>query len=74
MKLFITAKTRARKAHIEEIDPIHLIVSVKEAPIEGKANAAIVKLLARHFGVPQSNVRIIAGLQSKEKVIDIRER
>lgn len=73
MKLFITAKTRAREAHIEELDPIHLVVSVKEPPVDGKANAAILRLLAKHFGIPQSSMRIIIGLQSKEKVIEVLE-
>lgn len=72
MKLFITAKTRAKQAHIEELDPIHLLISVKEPPVDGKANAAIIKLLAHHFGVPQASVRIIVGLGTKEKVVNIR--
>lgn len=71
MKIFITAKTRAKEAHIEELDPIHFLVSVKEPPVNGKANAAIIKLLAKHFWVPQSSVRILVGHTSKEKVVEI---
>lgn len=74
MKLFITAKTRAGRAHIEELDPVHLLVSVKEAPVDGKANAAIIKLLAKHFGIPQSNIRIIVGMRTKEKVVELHLR
>lgn len=71
MKLFITTKTRAKEEGIEVLDPIHLLVSVKEPPTEGKANAAIIKLLAHPFGVPQSSVRIIVGHTTKEKVVEI---
>ena len=49
------------------------IVKVKEPPKEGKANQAVIKLLAEHFGVSQSQVRILSGLKSRSKVIKIVE-
>jgi uncharacterized protein (TIGR00251 family) len=49
------------------------IVKVKEPPKEGKANQAIIKLLAGHFGVPQSRVRILSGFRSRNKVIEVAE-
>jgi len=49
------------------------IVKVKEPPKEGKANEAVIKLLAEHFGVPKSQVRILSGLRSRNKVIDVAE-
>jgi len=49
------------------------IVNVKEPPKEGKANQAVVKLLAEHFGVPQSQVRILSGFRSRNKVIEVAE-
>jgi hypothetical protein len=47
------------------------VVKVKEPPREGRANRAVIKLLAEHFGVPQSQVRIIGGFTTKNKVIEI---
>ena len=49
------------------------IVKVKEPPKEGKANQAIIRLLAEHFGVPKSQVRILVGFSSKNKVIEVVE-
>jgi uncharacterized protein (TIGR00251 family) len=49
------------------------IIKVKEPPKEGKANHAVIKLLAEHFGVPQSQVRILSGLKSRNKVIEVVE-
>jgi len=49
------------------------IVKVKELPKEGKANQAIIKLLAEHFGVPQSQVRILSGFKSRNKVVEVEE-
>jgi uncharacterized protein (TIGR00251 family) len=47
------------------------IVKVKEPPREGKANQAVIKLLAEHFGVPQSHIRILSGFKSRNKIIEI---
>ena len=47
------------------------IVKVKEPPKEGRANRAVIKLLAEHFGVPQSQVKILSGFKSKNKVVEI---
>jgi len=49
------------------------IVKVKEPPKEGKANQAVIKLLAEHFGVSQSQVRILSGFRSRNKVIEVAE-
>lgn len=50
------------------------IVKVKESPREGRANQAVIKLLAKHFGVSQSQVSILSGFKSKNKVIGISNR
>ena len=50
-----------------------LVVKVKEPPKEGKANKAVIKVLARHFRVSQSSVHIESGLRSKNKLIEITE-
>lgn len=50
------------------------VIKVKEPAREGKANQAVIKLLARHFGVPQSQIRIASGLGTRSKVIEIAER
>lgn len=47
------------------------IVKVKEPPREGRANRAVVRLLAKHFGVPQSQVKIISGFKSRDKLIEV---
>jgi uncharacterized protein YggU (UPF0235/DUF167 family) len=47
------------------------IVRVKEAPKEGKANRAVIRLLAKHLGIPETQLRISRGLTSRTKVIQI---
>ena len=48
-----------------------LIVYVRERAVEGKANEAVIKLLADHFDVAKTRIKIIRGLSSKTKTIEI---
>jgi uncharacterized protein YggU (UPF0235/DUF167 family) len=40
-------------------------------PLKEEANAEIVKKIAKHFGVSKSNIRIVAGERSKNKVVEV---
>lgn len=48
-----------------------LVARVKEPPKEGRANRAVMKLLAKHFNVSESKVRIRSGVKSQNKVFEI---
>lgn len=48
-----------------------LKVRVRARPVEGEANEALVKLLARTLGVPKSTVAIQRGGQSRTKIVEI---
>ena len=71
MKIFVKAKPNAKEERVEKIDSAHFVVSVKEPPIQGRANQAIVRALAEFFGVSVSRVTIISGHTSRSKLIDI---
>lgn len=47
------------------------IVAVDAPPIKGKANKRLIEILADHFGVKKSRIRIIKGEKSKRKLIEI---
>lgn len=68
MRLFVTVKTTAREEKVEEKDATHFAVSVKAQPIDGKANVAVAKALARHLGVAPSRLLLRSGATSKSKV------
>ncbi len=48
-------------------------VYVTAVPEDGKANEALIRLLAKHFHVAPSRVRILRGLASRQKMIEIDE-
>lgn len=47
------------------------LVWVKEPAEKGKANKAVIKALAKYFGVAQSEVKIVSGFSSKQKILEI---
>jgi uncharacterized protein (TIGR00251 family) len=44
-------------------------VRVDAPPESGKANRAVIELLARTFEIPRNRVTIVAGLASRDKVV-----
>ena len=39
--------------------------------VDNRANEALIEFLAEHYGVPKRNVRIAAGLRSRQKRVVI---
>ena len=46
-------------------------VYVTAAPEDGKANAAVLKLLAKELGVPKTSLRISKGETSRDKTVEV---
>jgi hypothetical protein len=44
-----------------------LTVYVPERAVEGKANDAVIRLLAEHLGVPRSRVTLVSGATARIK-------
>ena len=85
MKIIVKAKTKAKNTEVKRVGQPAIVfdaeknkpetvtykVSVKEAPIDGKANEAIIKALAEYFDTAKSNIILISGQTSKQKVFEI---
>jgi uncharacterized protein YggU (UPF0235/DUF167 family) len=71
MRHTVLVHTNAKHPRVEEKDGVwHVYVSA--APVDGKANEAVERLLAAHFCVPRSAVRMVRGAKSKHKIIDVQ--
>jgi len=46
-----------------------LVVRLTAPPVEGQANAALVRFLARHLGVAPSAVSVTRGAKGRDKVL-----
>ena len=70
----ISTRLKPNSRHREEVvagDNGSLTIYTKAPAVEGRANAAAAKLLAKHFGVAPSKVKLVRGATSKYKVFEI---
>ena len=65
--LTIKVKPNARTSVLEPLDDGTWRAQLKSPPVDGKANAELVALVARHFGVAKSAVSIRSGAGSRSK-------
>lgn len=71
MNISVKVKTNAKKEFVEKIADDQYLVSVSAQPQEGKANASVIKLLADFLNVPKSEITLIRGKKSKNKVFSL---
>ncbi|NJR65660.1 MAG: DUF167 domain-containing protein [Leptolyngbyaceae cyanobacterium CRU_2_3] len=69
--LRVKVKPNAKKQEIQTAEDGSLIVHLKSPPVNGKANAELIKLLAAEFKVSKSSIQIKSGLSSKQKLVEI---
>lgn len=69
MRISVKAKPNSNEEKIEKLDNFSFVVSVKEPPVNGLANKAIIKVLREYFHT--SNVKIVSGYISRNKIIEI---
>jgi len=72
MKISVKVKPNAKQERIEKIDENNFSVWVKEKPQEGKANKAVIKILSDYFGVAKSDVILLKGQTSRQKIFEVK--
>lgn len=68
----VKATPRAGRNEIAGVRGGRLLVKVTAPPADGQANAAIIKLLSKQWKVRASDIEVVAGAGSREKVLFIR--
>ncbi len=51
------------------VDEGRLIARLAAAPLEGKANRELIKIIAKTLRIPQGSVEILQGKTGREKVV-----
>ena len=71
MKISVRVIPRAKRRDVTMSPDGTLIVKVIEPPEGGRANAALMEAMAKHFQVPKHRITILHGAGSRQKLVEI---
>ncbi len=70
----VTPKASSNRITVDLQDDGSTVVRiyVTAVPENGKANRAVIKLLAKEMGVPQSSLSVTKGIRARDKLIMVQ--
>jgi uncharacterized protein (TIGR00251 family) len=68
----VRARPRAPRTKVLGAKEGALEVAIAAPPVDGEANAELVRGLAAVFGVPARDVVVVAGQTGKRKIVEVR--
>lgn len=71
LRIGVRLVPRADRTSVDGVVGGRLRVRVTAAPVDGSANDALVRLLAAELGLSRRSVRIVTGLRSRDKVVEV---
>lgn len=71
LTLTLHVQPGAKRSEVSGLHGDALKIRLAAPPIEGRANAALCKFIAETFGVPQRQVELKQGAQSRHKVVAV---
>jgi len=72
MKISVRVKPNMKEEKVEKVGDV-FTVYVKVPAKEGRANRAVIELLSEYFKVTKSQIVILTGIKSKQKIIEIKD-
>jgi uncharacterized protein (TIGR00251 family) len=72
--LQVKVKPRARVSRLTALPDGTYQAELKSPPVDGKANAELIALVAAHFGCLRSAVSIRSGARSRCKRVEVPEK
>ena len=69
----VKAKPGSKRSGLELGKDGIWIARIKSPPVDGKANAELIELVAEHFGCRKSNVTIRSGAGGRMKLVNINQ-
>ena len=71
-RLAVRLTPRAASERIDGFDAAGVLrVRVTAPPVDGKANHALIRLLANQLDVPARDIAIVSGASSRSKVVNV---
>ena len=71
MLIHVKVTADANKESIEKVRDTSFKISVKVPALENRANRRVVELLAIHYNIPSSKIKIITGHHMPGKILEI---
>lgn len=71
VRVYVKVSPRSSKNEIMKISDGEYKVKLTAAPVDGKANAMLIQILAEYFSVPRSSLSIVGGKTARTKIIEI---
>jgi len=71
MRIYVKVTPRSSKNEVVQISEGEYKVKLTAAPVDGKANEALIDILSKHFRVAKSMIEIVGGKSTKTKIVDI---
>lgn len=68
--MIVTVKPGSKIDSVEKFGNEY-IVRVRARAVNGKANEAVIRLIAEYFDVPKTRVRIVRGAMIRHKMLEI---
>ncbi len=66
-------KPNAHKDSIEGVDGDYLKIKLASPPVEGRANEALIKLIAKRLGIAKSRISLLHGEKARIKTLIIQD-
>lgn len=70
-RLVVSVKPKAKQEGLEVGPDGGVLVRVAAPPVDGKANARLVEVLAAALGLPRSGVRLVRGETARHKELEL---
>ncbi len=71
MRIFVKVRTFAKTNRVEKLSEDAYRVYTSAKPVDGEANKAVTSLLSKYFKTAKSNIEVIAGQKSGDKIVII---
>jgi uncharacterized protein (TIGR00251 family) len=71
MKVKVIVKPNARRQEVTKMPDDSLLVYLRSPPVDGKANAELIEVLAKFYGVRRSRIAILQGTTARHKLVEI---
>lgn len=71
VRVSIRVSPRASRNAVGPVREGSLVVAVTSPPVEGEANEAVVKTLAKWLGVPVRRVSLVLGERGRQKIVEV---